>query len=75
MERIFWVECPGCHKSFYCNHGEMRHAGIKLFCPFCRARFLPGEAAALDEREDRALPAASTEAGPGPRAWHGGNGS
>jgi hypothetical protein len=52
MERIFWVECPTCAGEFYCNHKEMRNAGVKLFCPFCHARFLPDEAKRLDERTD-----------------------
>ncbi len=54
MERIFWVECPQCDCKFYCNHTEMRHAGVKLFCPSCHARFLPEEAKSLDERVDPA---------------------
>jgi hypothetical protein len=52
MERIFWVNCPECDARFYCNYGELRDAGIKLLCPGCHARFLPEEAAALDEREE-----------------------
>jgi len=66
MERIFWVECPQCRGSFYCNHKETRHAQVKLFCPFCRARFLPDEAAFLDERCDEGgtQPVAGA---PGPR--------
>ncbi len=52
MERIFWVECPHCHGKFYCNYAELRHAGIKLVCPFCQAGFLPDEAAALDDRPE-----------------------
>jgi ssDNA-binding Zn-finger/Zn-ribbon topoisomerase 1 len=52
MERIFWVECPECDCKFYCYHKEMRHAGVKLFCPSCHARFLPEEAKSLYERSD-----------------------
>jgi hypothetical protein len=33
----------------------MRHTSIKLFCPFCRTRFSPQEAAALDERDKPAV--------------------
>ncbi len=50
MERIFWVECRDCHGHFYCNYRELRHAGVPLLCPFCHARFLPDQAAALDDR-------------------------
>jgi predicted Zn finger-like uncharacterized protein len=50
MERIFWVECPTCHAWFYANYNELRHAGVKLFCPACHGRFLPEEAASLDDR-------------------------
>ncbi len=52
MERVFWVGCPTCQGKFYCNYDEMRHAGIPLMCPFCRARFLPDDAAWIDERPD-----------------------
>ena len=52
MELVFWAECPKCRGSFYCNYGEMRHAGVKLECPFCEATFLPDEAASLDERDE-----------------------
>ena len=52
MERVFWVECPACRDRFYCNYDEMRHAGVALLCPFCRAEFLPDDAAWLDDRPD-----------------------
>ena len=55
MERVFWAQCPKCDGSFYCNYGEIRHAGVALECPFCEEKFLPGEAGSLDERDD--LPA------------------
>jgi hypothetical protein len=50
MERIFWAECCKCHGRFYCSYREMRHTGVKLMCPFCRAKFLPEEAASIDDR-------------------------
>ena len=60
MERVFWVACPACSGKFYCNYDELRHAAIKLLCPFCHNRFLPDEAEALDERWDpRDAPVAS----------------
>jgi hypothetical protein len=31
---------------------QLRHAGVKIFCPFCGNRYLPDESAALDEREE-----------------------
>ncbi len=46
---IFWATCPGCGKDFLVD-GSLRHAGLKLICPFCSHRFLPDEAAKLDER-------------------------
>jgi predicted Zn finger-like uncharacterized protein len=55
MERIFWVVCPECGSRFYCNYGELRHARVKLMCPSCHSRFLPDEAAALDERVDETI--------------------
>ena len=60
MERLFWAECPDCHERFVCHYREMRHSGVMLFCPGCRARFLPDDAASLDERweETQAGPAA-----------------
>ncbi|OFZ99407.1 MAG: hypothetical protein A3H35_19130 [Betaproteobacteria bacterium RIFCSPLOWO2_02_FULL_62_17] len=61
MERIFWAECPHCRGRFYCNHGEMRHAGVELECPFCAAKFLPEQAAALDERTEAPADAGGRE--------------
>lgn len=49
MERIFWVECPQCSGRFYADYA-LRHAKLKLHCPFCQSRFLPEESPALDER-------------------------
>jgi hypothetical protein len=59
MERIFWVGCPSCAERFYCNYNELRHAGVPLMCPFCHRRFLPEEAAWLDDRIDETRPAPS----------------
>jgi len=55
MEKIFWVQCPGCQGKFYCNHQDMRHTTTKLFCPFCRTRFSPQEAVTIYEREKPTL--------------------
>ena len=49
MPRIFWATCPACTKPFLVSW-ELRHAGVKLICPFCDDRFMPDEAAELDER-------------------------
>ncbi len=49
MERIFWVECRACHGKFYFDY-TLRHAGLQLICPYCKEKFLPEEAAWLDER-------------------------
>ncbi|MDE3074067.1 MAG: hypothetical protein KGJ86_01445 [Chloroflexota bacterium] len=50
MERIFWVECAECHGKFYCDYA-LRHAGLKLICPYCANKFLPEQAASIDERQ------------------------
>jgi hypothetical protein len=50
MERLFMAGCPICHQSFACHYEEMRRAKVKLFCPSCHHRFMPDEAASLDER-------------------------
>ena len=50
MKRLFTSTCPNCKKSFFVNW-ELRHAGVKLICPFCSNRHLPEDSAALDERE------------------------
>jgi hypothetical protein len=63
MERLFMAECPCCHQSFACHYDEMRHAKIKLFCPSCRHRFAPEEAASLDERWDEAQPGGTARTG------------
>ena len=46
---LFWVTCPECGREFVVD-ASLRHAGRKLICPFCRATFLPDEAAAIDDR-------------------------
>jgi hypothetical protein len=56
MEKIFWVSCPQCSTAFYANHRELRHTGLPLLCPQCHARFLPEEAASLDDREEEPAP-------------------
>jgi uncharacterized Zn-finger protein len=48
-KRIFGAQCPHCSKNFVVDW-ELRNAGIKLICPFCAQRFLPDDAASLDER-------------------------
>jgi predicted Zn finger-like uncharacterized protein len=54
MEKIFWVSCPSCRADFYANYQELRHAAVSLFCPRCHHRFLPEEAAWLDDRAEQA---------------------
>lgn len=49
MDRIFWVRCIHCDGRFYCDY-ELRHAGVKVQCPFCRHQFMPGESREIDER-------------------------
>jgi len=49
MNRVFWATCPACLKPFVVSW-QLRHAGVQLICPFCSRRFLPDEAASLDER-------------------------
>jgi hypothetical protein len=49
VSRVFWATCPQCRKAFVVSW-ELRHAGRQLVCPFCAKRFLPDEAASLDER-------------------------
>ncbi len=49
MERIFWVECRPCGGRFYADY-SLRNAKVQLICPFCKNKFLPDEAAWLDER-------------------------
>jgi hypothetical protein len=49
VNRVFWATCPSCVKAFIVNW-ELRNAGRQLICPFCARRFLPDEAASLDER-------------------------
>jgi hypothetical protein len=51
-KHIFWATCPNCSRPFLVD-GSLRYAGIKLICPFCAHRFLPDDAAELDERPVR----------------------
>jgi hypothetical protein len=46
---VFWATCPQCDKAFLVDR-SLRHAGLKLICPYCSNRFLPDDAAKLDER-------------------------
>ncbi|MBI2371876.1 MAG: hypothetical protein HYV08_16875 [Deltaproteobacteria bacterium] len=48
MERIFWIDCPGCGKSFYADW-PLRQGKYKLHCPFCGHRFLPQESPRIFE--------------------------
>ncbi len=49
MDRIFWVTCARCGRSFSVDYG-IRFAGVHLECPYCRNAFLVEEAASIDER-------------------------
>jgi DNA-directed RNA polymerase subunit RPC12/RpoP len=49
MKKIFTSTCPKCKKLFYVSW-ELRHAGLKLICPFCSHRYLPEKSLAIDER-------------------------
>jgi hypothetical protein len=49
VNRVFWATCPQCHKAFVVAW-QLRRAGVRLVCPYCTGRFLPDEAAYLDER-------------------------
>jgi DNA-directed RNA polymerase subunit RPC12/RpoP len=49
VNRFFWAECPGCHRSFVVDW-SLRHSKHLLKCPFCSSRFLADEAASIDER-------------------------
>lgn len=49
MKRLFMAGCPDCRRSFVVDW-ELRHGPWRLICPFCQTRFLPDEAASLDER-------------------------
>ena len=46
------VVCPKDKGTGFLVDGSLRHAGIKLICPFCSHRFLPDDAAKLDERHN-----------------------
>ena len=48
--KLFWSTCPKCVKAFVVGW-ELRHAGVKLICPFCNHRYLPDESKAIDDRQ------------------------
>ncbi len=52
MDRIFWVVCPECKKSFYCDYG-LRNSQYKLMCPFCSEQFFDVDSPEIDERVSR----------------------
>jgi uncharacterized Zn-finger protein len=47
--KLFWATCPECLRKFVVD-SSLRHADWQLICPFCGHRFLPDEAAELDDR-------------------------
>jgi uncharacterized Zn-finger protein len=49
MNRIFFVTCPQCDRSFSVDY-EIRFVDVHLECPYCRNKFPVEEAASLDER-------------------------
>jgi hypothetical protein len=49
MNRIFFVTCPRCDRSFSVDY-EIRFVDVLLECPYCRNKFAVDEAASLDER-------------------------
>jgi hypothetical protein len=49
MDRIFWVKCPACSGRFYADY-SLRHAKVKLICPFCQGQFPPDESPEIDDR-------------------------
>jgi hypothetical protein len=48
MKRVFMTRSPRCKKAFVVDW-ELRFFGRQLICPFCQQRFLPADAASLDE--------------------------
>ena len=49
-DNIFWVKCPRCGRRFYCDR-ELRNSDIKLWCPFCRNKFLEKESPEIFDRK------------------------
>ena len=47
---LVWSTCPKCVKPFVVGW-ELRHAGVKLICPFCNHRYLPEQSKAIDDRQ------------------------
>jgi DNA-directed RNA polymerase subunit RPC12/RpoP len=45
-DRIFWVDCVSCEKSFYCEY-ELLNSDMKLICPFCGTEFHAKESKGL----------------------------
>jgi predicted Zn finger-like uncharacterized protein len=44
MVKHFDPSCPKCKKAFHVHHDELRHAQVKLLCPYCGERFFADEA-------------------------------
>jgi len=49
VDRVFWVECPECHKRYFCEYG-IRFEDINLVCPFCKKEFKVDESPWIDDR-------------------------
>ncbi len=51
MVKHFDPACPKCEKKFHVHHEDLRHAGIKLLCPYCGEQFHVDEAASVVEHD------------------------
>ena len=51
MVKHFDPACPKCHERFHVHHEELRHADVKLLCPYCGTEFFIEESESVIEHD------------------------
>ncbi len=49
MVKHFDPSCPKCQKQFHVHHEDLRHAHVKLLCPYCGTQFYVEESPSVIE--------------------------
>jgi predicted Zn finger-like uncharacterized protein len=51
MVKHFDPECPNCKLRFHVHHEDLRHANVKLLCPYCSHQFHVAECDSVIEHD------------------------
>lgn len=49
MVKHFEPSCPKCSRRFHVHHEDLRHAHVKLLCPYCGEQFFVDQSASVIE--------------------------